>query len=205
MAFKKLLPALKDSLVINGIETPTPFQRQILSKIKSGANIFGIAPKGAGKTTSIIISTIQKLNGIALEEAPRALIFVKDKEAALELEQKFNSFIESRTLRVFSVFDQHLIMNQKDLIYDGVDIVIATPKRLSKLYFQCGINLNQIQTVIIEDADFIMKNNLYTEVNRISNSIHKCQYLVFAERFDSSLERLTDSFMEISEVVEVTE
>lgn len=203
MSFKKLIPSLKETLINKGFEDPTPFQKNIIPKIKGGANLFGIGPDGCGKTTSIIISTIQKLKGEPFEDAPRALIFVKDKEAALELEEKFNSFVGSRGLRVFSVFEQHQIMHQKDLIYDGVDIVIATPKRLSKLYFQSGINLNQIQLLIVEDADFLMQSGLHSEVGRITNSLSKCQYLVFANKLDAKLKRLQDSFMSNAQVVEL--
>ena len=83
MSFKKLIEPLKIILKKNGFEHPLPLHKLILSKIKGGASMFCIAPKGAGKTTSIILSVIQKLKGEAFEDAPRALIFVKDKEAAL--------------------------------------------------------------------------------------------------------------------------
>ena len=66
MSFKKLNPSLKESLSGLGMESPTPFQKKILPRIKSGANVFGIAPEGAGKTTALVIGTIQKLRAEAL-------------------------------------------------------------------------------------------------------------------------------------------
>ena len=54
MSFKKLIEPIKDVLKSQGFETPLPFQKRILSKIKSGANVFGIAPEGSGKTTTLI-------------------------------------------------------------------------------------------------------------------------------------------------------
>ncbi|MBT8319827.1 MAG: DEAD/DEAH box helicase, partial [Gramella sp.] len=130
MSFKKLTPPLKEALNRLGYEMPTAFQKKILPKIKSGADLYGLAPEGSGKTTAMIISVIQKLNAEAFEDSPRALIYVKDKASALELEQKFLEFTREMDLRIYCAYDEQNIDDQKDKIYYGVDIVIATPKRL---------------------------------------------------------------------------
>ncbi|MDX1767114.1 MAG: DEAD/DEAH box helicase, partial [Arenibacter troitsensis] len=138
MAFKKIQEQLKVALEHQGIKEPLPFQKAILSKIKGGGNVFGIAPDGAGKTTSIIISTLQKLNCAAFEEAPRALIFVKDKDAVLALQSEFERFTRRMDLRIYPVYEEHNIEAQRNEIFEGVDIVIATPKRLSKIFYLNG-------------------------------------------------------------------
>jgi superfamily II DNA/RNA helicase len=83
-----------------------------------------------------------------------------------------------------------------------VDIVIATPKRLSKLYFLNGINLTELQMIIVEDAEFMDRGEHHTIVNRISESMEKCQHIVFSETFSSKIKRLESLFMEVSEVIE---
>src|SRR5690606_27951033 len=98
MSLKKLIEPLQETLNNKGITTMLPLQKLILSKIKGGVNLFVIAPKGSGKTTSLIISVINKLNGQALEDAPRALIFVKDKQAALTLEAQFKEYTQGTDL-----------------------------------------------------------------------------------------------------------
>ncbi|WP_067147741.1 DEAD/DEAH box helicase [Pseudotamlana agarivorans] len=201
MSFKKLIEPLKDSLKSKGFNEPIGVQKLILSKIKGGANLFCIAPKDSGKTTSIVLSVIQKLKGKAFEDAPRVLIFVKDKQAALDLELEFNAFLRGTDLRVYSAYDQKNIDQQRDDIYDGVDVVIATPKRLNRIFYLNGINLNKLQMCIVEDADFLFRNNNFAEVTRTPESIGRCQYLVFAEHFDKRFERWQDSFMFNSEVV----
>ena len=203
MSFKKLNIPLKEALDRLGYETPTPFQKKILPKIKSGANVFGLAPEGSGKTTAMIISVIQKLNSEAFEDSPRALIYVKDKEAALELEQKFKEFTREMDLRIYCAYEEQNIDDQKDDIYYGVDIVIATPKRLSKLFSMTGIHLGQLQLFILEDANFLSKPGLFDDVVRIPLSINKCQYLVFAEKMEPKMERLQNTFMELSQVVKI--
>ncbi len=205
MPFKKINAPLLEVLERKGFEEPLPFQKKILSKIKSGANLFGIAPEGSGKTTSIIISTIQKLGSEAFEDAPRALIFVKDKEAALELEEKFKEYTRRMDLRIFAAFDEPNMENQKGEIYSGVDIVIATTKRLNQLFLHSGINLSQLKLFIVEDAGFLIRNKAFIDLIRIPESINRCQYLVFSDKYDAKMERLKDSFMAHSQLIELKE
>ena len=201
MSFKKLIQPLKNILEHKGFNEPLPFQKLTLPKIKSGASLFCIAPKETGKTTSIVLSVIQKLKGEAFEDAPRALIFVKDKQAALDLELEFRAFLRGSNLRIYCAYDQKNIDDQRNEIYDGVDIVIATPKRLNKIYYLNGINLNKLQMFIVEDAEFLLGNNNLAEITRTPESIGKCQYLVFSTTFDKRFERWLDTFMYNAQVV----
>jgi superfamily II DNA/RNA helicase len=204
MSFKKLTPLLKESLERIGYEEPMPFQKNILPKIKGGANIFGIAPKNSGKTDAIIISTIQKLNAEAYQDSPRALIFVKDKKAALALEANFKKYIRrSSSLRVYAAYDEQSIDTQKDEIYYGQDIVITTPKRLSKLYLINGIHLGELQLLIIEDAQFLAPNNLHAEIIRVSESLKKCQYLIFADKYYPRFDKFKSAFMSNAQLIEL--
>ena len=102
-------------------------------------------------------------------------IFVKDKKAALELEAAFKLFTRGTDLRIYTVYDEQGIDHQKDDIYYGVDIIIATPKRLNKLYHINGIHLGELQLLIIEDAEFLSKNSLHAEIVRLTESITKCR------------------------------
>ena len=201
MPFKKLNPELLETINRIGINEPLPFQEKVLQKIKSGSNIYAIGPDGIGKTTAIIISTLNKLNYEAFDDAPRAIILVKDKEAALELEEAFKRFTRGSDLRIFAAYEELKIELQREAIYLGVDIVIATPKRLSKLYFQNGINLKLLLLFIIEDAEFLSKVNFTTEIIRLSESISKCQYLIFTSQMERKLEVFNTHFMSNSRVI----
>lgn len=203
MSFKKLNPIILNSLVHLGFDTPTDFQKLTLPKVKGGINVFGIAPKNSGKTTTIVISAIQKLQAKAFEDSPRALIFVKDKKAALALKEAFNLFTKHTNLRVYAAYDEHSIDAQKDEIYYGQDIVIATPKRLSKLYHINGIHLGEIQLLCIEDAQFLANNNSHAEIIRLSESIKKCQYLVFSDKYYPKFDKFQNAFMANSQLIQL--
>ncbi len=195
MSFKKIIEPLKNRLKEKGFESQLPLQKVVWSKIKGGMSMFCIAPKNAGKTTTMIMSVIQKLNGQAFEDAPRALIFVKDKQAALDLESEFKNYIKGTDLRIYCAYDEYNIELQREDLFLGTDIVIATPKRLNKIFYLNGINLNKLQMFIVDDAEFLFRNSNFEEVARTPQSLVKCQYLIFSTKFDSRFERWQETFM----------
>ena len=203
MSYKKLQPELKEVLQNNKITAYTAFQKAVLSKIKGGASLFGIAPQGAGKTTAIIIATLQKLDCKAVDDAPRALIFVKDKQSALDLAAEFEKYTRRMDLRIYCAYDEQNLEDQRADIYDGVDIVIATPKRLNKIFYLNGINLGLLKLFIVEDAEFLYKASVYSDLIRTPESLEKCQYVVFGTQFDERMSRMSESFMANAEIIEI--
>ncbi|MCX7548633.1 DEAD/DEAH box helicase [Xanthomarina sp. F1114] len=195
MPFKKLIEPLQDVLKKQGFETALPFQKKTLSKIKSGANLFGIAPKGSGRTTALILGVVQKLKGEAFEDAPRAIIFVKDKEAVLELESEFRKYISRTDLRLLGVYEQRNIDMQRDELYNGIDILITTPKRFNKLFFMNNVNVRKLQMFIVDDAEFLFRGSHLSDVSRLPESLEKCQYLVFSTKYDERFDRWQEKFM----------
>jgi superfamily II DNA/RNA helicase len=195
MPFKKLKPLLKDILEHLNIEEATPFQKTVIPKIKSGANVYAVAPDNSGKTTALILTALQKIKEYEERDNPRVVIFVKDKQEGIKLEEAFKRFIQQMNLRIFVVNEEGNREDQRDSIYYGVDIVIATPKRFNKLYHLNGINLNDLELLIIEDANLFRKESFATDIIRISESLQKCQYVVFATSYCERLKSLRSSFM----------
>jgi len=202
MSFKKLNPVLKEALETLNYEAPLPFQKEILPKIKGGANVYGLAPKGSGKTTALIIAIIHKLKAEAFEDSPRALIIVKDKQAALDLKEEFEKYMRYMDLRVYAAYDEQTLDQQREEIYYGVDILIATPKRLNKLYFMNSLHLGQLKILALEDAEFLIRNNYHNDVLRVTESLAKCQYVLLAEKMHPKYERLQDTIMYNAHIVE---
>jgi superfamily II DNA/RNA helicase len=144
---------------------------------------------------------IQKLKGQAFEDAPRALIFVKDKKEALKLAEEFKVYTKRTDLRVYCVYDEYDIDAQRDDLYDGTDIVIATPKRLNKVFYMNGIDLNKLQLFIVEDAEFLFRGSGFAEARRVTESIKRCQYLVFGNKYDKRFDRWREDFMYNAQIV----
>ena len=205
MSFKKLHPLLKESLENLGLEDSNSLQKKVLPILKGGTDAYIIAPKGSGKTTALIIATIHKLQAAAFEDSPRTLIIVKDKQDAIDLKEEFERFTKNTDLRVYAAYDEYDIEKQKKEIYFGQDIVIATPSRLTKLYFLNGIHLGQVQLFVIEDADYMGRNNAYNNILRLSESLEKCQFVITVDEMNSKIKNYQNAFMYNSRVLKLKE
>lgn len=194
MNLKKLIPELVSGLNDTGFDkTPKPIQSESIPQIKSGADLFIVSPEGSGKSTAIVIGIIQQLKA-AFEEAPRAIIMVATKEKALEMEAHFESLGKHTDLRTIAIYDQHDIQNQKDAIYEGLDIVIGTPKRLSELIFIDGIRLTKIKTFVVDDADTFALDK-YAIIYQTADNIDKAQYIMVANSWNKNFDKLSDRIM----------
>ena len=203
MPFKKLNQPLKDVLEHLEIVEATPLQKLAIPKIKSGADTFIIAPDGSGKTTALIISTLQKLKSQPERDNPRALIFVEDKKAALALEEEFKRFTQQMDLRIYSAYEEQNREKQRDAIYAGMDIVIGTQKRIHKLYHLNGLNLGELKMLAVADANLLPQGSFATEIIRITESLPRCQFLVFSNVNNKKLDYLRGYFMGNAQLIEL--
>lgn len=203
MPFKKLHPQLLESLEQQSIETPTPFEKRSIPVIKSGANVFCFAADGCGKTTTLILTTLQKLKGEAVGNAPRAVVLVENKAKVLELYEAFLKYTKYGTLRVYASYEELHIDVQKSEIYMGIDILITTPKTLQNLFLTNGVSISELKICSIDDADFLSKKSDTTRMIVMAESIKKCQFVIYAQKSHPQLKRLENHFMEHSRTIQV--
>ncbi len=194
MFIKKINPELQESLEDLGIEKATDFQKKAISRIKSGLDLLAIADEDIGKTTTYIVALIAILKK-AVADVPRAMVVCKDKDAVLALQERCELLGYFTDLRFHVGFDGANILNQKDTIYFGTDVVIGTPKRISELMSIEGINFSDIQTLIIDDAFAIMKHTNLTFIHRITESLPKAQKVIFTDKINDGIERYKTKYM----------
>ncbi|WP_106795030.1 DEAD/DEAH box helicase [Aquimarina sp. Aq78] len=201
MPFKKLHSNIQEKLEYLDIVTPTPFQSSSIPVIKSGANVYCTASKDSGKTTTLILTTLQKLKCEAAGNAPRAVVLVENKERALELYDAFLAYTKHNSLRVYVGYEQLHVDVQKSEIFMGIDILISTPKSMNKLFLLNGVSTSQLKIFSIDDAEFLIQNFAYTALMSITQSIKKCQYVIYSEKMHPKLKRFESYFMEHSKTV----
>ena len=204
MPFKKLNSHIQEKLASLEITTPTPFQSKSIPVIKSGANIFCTAPKDSGKTTTLILTTLQKVKFKDVGNIPRAIVLVENREKALELYDAFFTYTRYSSVRVYLADEKVHIDLQKSEIFEGVDILISTPKTLNQLLLLNGVNTTQLKIFSIDDADFLTHKPSYTALMAITQGINKCQFVLYSEKKTSILKRLESHFMEYSKTVTTT-
>lgn len=203
MPFKKLHPLIKETLEYQEITTPTPFQKASIPVIKSGANVFCTATKDTGKTTTLILTTLHKLKCEATGNAPRAIVLVKDNENALQLYKAFLKYTKTTSLRVYLGDEKLHVDLLKSEIFEGIDILIATPKMVNKLLLLEGLNTSQVKIFCIDDADFLVEKSSSTNLIAITQSIDKCQFVIYSEKMHPKLKRFEDYFMKHYRMVSV--
>lgn len=204
MPFKKLNPEIKEKLEKFEITTPTPFQTKSIPVIKSGANVYCMAPKGSGKTTTLILTTLQELKFEAVGDAPRAIVLVENKEKALEMFEAFEEYTKHKEIRVYVGYEELHIDVQKSEIFMGVDILISTPKTLNKLFLTNGVSSTQLKIFSVDDAEFLAQKSAYTAIMSVTQSIKRCQYVLYSEKMHPMMQRFESHFMEVSKKVVVS-
>ena len=195
MKLKKINEELQEALIENGLTEANAMQKETFSTMKSGSDCIIIAPKGSGKSTTIVLNVIQRLAG-ATEESPRALIIVEDKAKVLEMESLFEKYGKNSNLEVYGVHDKGDMEYDKNYISSGIDVLIGTPNKLSEMFTTAGYNVNRLKMLILDDADPILKLRHETKIMRISNSIVRTQRIIFSEQFTERIEVLAEKMLE---------
>ncbi len=194
MKLKKIKENLQQALVENGLTEANDVQKQTFSAIKSGADCVIFAPKGSGKTTTIVLNVIQRLAG-ANEESPRALIIVEDKTKVLEMEELFEKYGKYTNLEVYGVHEKGDMDYDKNYVSTGIDVLIGTPTKLNDMFSTAGYNVNRLKMFVVDDADEILKLRHESKIMRISNSIAKTQRIVFSDQYSEKVAIFADKML----------
>ena len=203
MPFKKLHSEIKEVLESLKISTPTSFQSKSIAAIKSGANIFCIAPENSGKTTTLILTTMQKLKCEEIGTAPRAIILVGDNEKAKALYETFVTYTRRTSLRVY-VCDEKLHIDMlKSEIFEGSDVLIGTTKIMNKLFLVNGVNTSQLKMMCTDDAGFLNQQTPLTAMMAITQSITKCQFVIYSDKMHPFLKKFESYFMKHARTIAV--
>lgn len=202
---EKLNAQLSSALESKGFTEPTELQKRIIPKIKSGASFLCISSTGSGKSTSIVIGVIQRLTA-ALNDVPRAIIVVADKQQAIDMKEQFNALIRQSELRVHCAVDGEKFLDQKDKIYAGSDVVIGTARRFNELYANNGLNLNALKMFVIDNSEVVIKNEVHSQVERLAGGVGKAQWLLFGDRITEKTESFISKFLPDNyELIEIDE
>jgi ATP-dependent RNA helicase RhlE len=194
MNLKKINTNLQKALVENGLTEANVMQQETFSTIKSGADAVIQSAGGTGKTTTIVLNVIQKLEK-TFDESTRALVIVENKEKVLEMEELFLKYGTYTDLSILGVHDKGDIDYDKNVVSMGLDILIGTPNKINAMFSSAGFNSNTIKLMIVDDADVLFRSRMDAVVLRLSNSIEKTQRLFFCSQITERVESLADKIM----------
>ncbi|WP_209319728.1 DEAD/DEAH box helicase [Ancylomarina longa] len=199
----KLSKQIRMALEEAGFEKPTSIQKEVFSPVRSGKDVIGIAQTGTGKTLAYLMPILMKLN-YAQGYDPRALIVVPTRELVLQVCETIDLLTPFMDIRSVGVYGGVNINTQKEKVCEGIDILVATPGRLMDIFMSRVLKLNQIRTLVVDEADKMMDLGFMPQLNAIFEVLpEKHQNLLFSATFSDTVAKLTDDFLLFPERIEI--
>ena len=194
MQLKKINPKLQQALIELGLTEANEIEKETFSTLKSGADAVIQSPGGSGKTTTLVLNVIQRLEK-AVGESTRALIVVENRDKVTEMVDLFEKFGDFLDLRVIGVHEKGDIDYDKNQISLGMDVLIGTPTKINDMFSSAGFNMNTIKMFVVDDAEVMFRNRMDAIILRLSLSVEKTQRVFFCSTITERVEVLADKIM----------
>ncbi|MDP1594327.1 MAG: DEAD/DEAH box helicase [Gallionella sp.] len=205
-----LAPEILRALTESGYTVPTPIQAQAIPMVLEGCDLMAGAQTGTGKTAAFALPMLQKLLPLATPSPSparhpvRALILVPTRELAIQVEVSVKAYAKHSHLRSLVVFGGVDIKTQTPHLRTGVEILVATPGRLLDHIEQKTVQLNQVQMLVLDEADRMLDMGFMPDLKRILALLPKQrQTLMFSATFSNEIKRLSEDFLVNPRLIEV--
>ena len=195
MTFNSL--GLTDSLLqavqTTGYTIPTPIQERAIPEILNGKDVMAAAQTGTGKTAGFTLPLLQLLGGRKQthDRQIRALVLTPTRELAAQIQDSIGTYGLNERLRHGVVVGGVNINPQKQKLRRGLDILVATPGRLLDLYQQHSVKFDEIEVLILDEADRMLDMGFIRDIRRILALLPKRrQNLMFSATFSNEIRKL---------------
>ena len=189
-----LLRAIADT----GYTEPTPIQAQSIPAVLKGGDILAAAQTGTGKTASFVLPILQRISNQApiKNNQVRALVLTPTRELAAQIQQSVVEYGKHLNLRSTVVFGGVKINPQMMKLRGGVDVLVATPGRLLDLYRQNAVKFDQVETLVLDEADRMLDMGFIHDIKKILAALPKQrQNLLFSATFSSEIRSLANNLL----------
>ena len=210
MSFAKsgLMPALLENLQRLAYNEPTPVQQQAIAPILAGKDILAAAQTGTGKTAAFTLPALQLLltqGEKVTSNCVRALVLVPTRELAEQVHESIRMYLGDIPLRTAVAYGGVSINPQMMNLRRGVDVLVATPGRLLDLYQHNALRFNQMQMLILDEADRMLDLGFAEELNALFALMpRQRQTLLFSATFSGPIRTLAGQLLNDPVRVDVT-
>ncbi|MBK1879213.1 DEAD/DEAH box helicase [Pelagicoccus mobilis] len=209
MSFASL--ALSDFLLSSlerlGYEKPTPIQEASIPVILSGRDLQGAAQTGSGKTAAFCLPMVQCLSESEEQpRKPRHLILVPTRELAVQVGKALERYSEGapKRVRVMVAYGGVGYQKQMTAAAEGIDVVVATPGRLIDLAEQRAVELDELELLVLDEADRLLALGFADELNAILDMLpERRQNLLFSATFPQNVISLANALLNDPEKIEL--
>lgn len=197
---------LVEILANQGISSPFPIQALVIPDALAGNDVLGKAKTGSGKTLAFGLPLVERLRD-ARPKHPTALVLVPTRELCSQVADALEPFVNARGFEMVSVYGGVSVGDQIDLLQGGAEVVVATPGRLIDLVDRKAAILDDVETVVIDEADEMANMGFLPQVHKIMRAVggnHRT--LLFSATLDYQVRNIVHKYMTdpISHEVEST-
>ncbi|NJP25164.1 DEAD/DEAH box helicase [Microbispora sp. SCL1-1] len=184
-------------LARQGITEPFPIQRAAIPDILAGYDVLGRGQTGSGKTLAFGLPTLARIAGEKARPGhPRALVLVPTRELALQVADTLEPLGRGLSLRTRTVVGGMSMGRQIDDLRRGVDVVVATPGRLTDLIEQGECTLDDVQVTVLDEADHMCDLGFLPVVSALlARTPADGQRLLFSATLDGDVDTLVTRFL----------
>lgn len=189
-------------------QKPTAVQAEAIPAVLKGRDVLAAAQTGTGKTAGFVLPLLQKLTLEGAQVASnsvRALVVVPTRELAEQVQQSVQRYAEGLPLRSYAVYGGVSINPQMMALRKGVDLLVATPGRLLDLYRQNAVRFNQLQALVLDEADRMLDLGFARELDELFCALpKKRQTLLFSATFSDVVRAMAAELLRNPKEISVT-
>lgn len=187
-----LPPALVETMTGLGVTEPFPIQAATLPGALEGRDVLGRARTGSGKTLAFGLALLVRISGKRAEpKRPLALVLVPTRELAQQVSDALEPYARTLGVRLATVVGGLSINRQQALLRTGVEVLVATPGRLTDLVSRRDCHLNQVRITVLDEADQMCDLGFLPQVSDLLAQVPADgQRLLFSATLDRDVEQL---------------
>ncbi|MFN5348463.1 MAG: DEAD/DEAH box helicase [Polaromonas sp.] len=205
-----LAPQLARAVAEMGYETMTPIQEQAIPVVLQGRDVMGAAQTGTGKTAAFALPLLQRMmkhenaSTSPARHPVRALVLLPTRELAVQVAEQVKLYAKYTHLNSAVVFGGMDMKGQTAELKKGVEVLVATPGRLLDHIEAKNAVLNQVEYVVLDEADRMLDIGFLPDLQRILSYLPKQRItLLFSATFSPEIKRLASSYLQDPVTIEV--
>ncbi len=201
-----LCDELLKTVAEKGYTKPSPIQVEVIPVVLSKRDVIAVAQTGTGKTAGFTLPMVQILSGNSSPQVQcvRALVITPTRELAAQVGESVQNYSRNMNIRSGVVFGGVRIEPQISQLQGGLDLLVATPGRLIDLYNQQAINFDQLEILVLDEADRMLDLGFIDDIRRIQMLLPtKRQTLMFSATFSKEIKSFAKGMLNNPLLIEV--
>jgi len=189
-----LRPQLLQAVSELGYTEPTPIQMGVIPAMLAGHDVVGQAQTGTGKTAAFALPILQNLNPDL--KSIQALVLTPTRELAIQVAKAIHDYGQHQGVRVLAVYGGQPYGQQIYRLKKGIDVVVGTPGRMLDLMEQKNLDLSQLHTLVLDEADEMLSMGFIEDIESILKQTPETrQTALFSATLPPEIRRLADRYL----------